>query len=117
MNSKEKQYRKTRRHKRIRAKISGTLDCPRLSIFRSNQHLYSQLIDDINGRTLLSVSDLKIKKPKTSLKQKAKDLGLLLAEKAKQVNIKTVVFDRGGYKFHGIIKEFANAAREGGLKF
>ena len=117
MQIKEKQYRKARRHKRIRAKISGTQDRPRLSIFRSNQHLYSQLIDDINGRTLLSVSDLKTKKSKTPLKQKAKDLGLLLAEKAKQANIKAVVFDRGGYKFHGIVKEFANAAREGGLKF
>ena len=114
----KKQEKRYRRHIRIRAKIKGTKKCPRLSVFRSNKYIYAQLIDDLNGKTLVSVSDIKInKKNKLNKIEKAKEIGSSLAKKAIDSKIKKIVFDRGGYKYHGRIKAVAEGAREGGLKF
>ncbi len=106
------------RHSRIRKKLVGTLDAPRLSVFRSNKHIYAQLIDDTKSQTLVSASSI-MSKTKDKLKnlEKAKDTGKTLAQKAVKKNIKKVIFDRGGYKFHGRIKSLAEGAREGGLDF
>lgn len=104
-----------KRHKKIRKKIMGIKERPRLSIFRSNKHIYAQIIDDSLSKTLLSVSDIKIYKVKKS--QKAYEVGKKVAEKAAKLKIKNVVFDRGGFLYHGRIAEFARGAREGGLKF
>ena len=112
----EKQQKRYRRHHKIRAKIIGSKKCPRLSVFRSNQHIYAQLIDDEEGKTLANISDLKLKKNIKKIKA-ADEIGKLIAEKALEKKIKKVVFDRGGYKYHGRIKAVAEAARKGGLKF
>jgi large subunit ribosomal protein L18 len=104
------------RHKRIRAKISGAKERPRLSVFRSNKHIFLQLIDDSAGKTLVSASDLKMKKKGTKT-EIAKEVGKELAKLAKAKKIKKVVFDRGGYKYHGRVKASAEGAREGGLEF
>ena len=107
-----------RRHKRVRTKISGTSECPRLCVFRSNTNLYAQIIDDSKGITLVQASTLdKEVKTKHSNKEAAKEVGALIAKRALEKNIKSVVFDRGGYVYHGVIKEVAEAAREGGLDF
>lgn len=107
-----------RRHRRVRAKISGTPECPRLCVFRSNANLYAQVIDDVNGVTLASASTLdKEVKTKKSNKEAAKEVGALVAKRAIEKNIKSVVFDRGGYIYHGVVKELAEAAREAGLEF
>ena len=107
-----------RRHKRVRTKISGTAECPRLCIFRSNSNIYVQVIDDTKGVTLASASTLdKEIKTKKSNKEAAKEVGSLIAKRAIEKNIKTVVYDRGGYIYHGIVKELAEAAREAGLEF
>ena len=107
-----------RRHIRVRRKINGTAECPRLCVFRSNTNLYAQIIDDVAGNTLVSVSTLdKDIKTKHSNKEAAKEVGTLIAKKAAEKNIKTVVFDRGGYIYHGVVKELAESAREGGLDF
>ena len=107
-----------RRHLRVRKKISGTAECPRLCVYRSNTNLYAQIIDDVAGNTLVSVSTLdKEIKIKHANKEAAKEVGTLIAKKAAEKNITEVVFDRGGYIYHGVIKELAEAAREGGLKF
>ena len=107
-----------RRHKRVRNKISGTAERPRLCVFRSNSNLYVQVIDDVAGNTLVSASTLdKEIKTKHSNKQAAAELGTLIAKRATAKNITNVVFDRGGYIYHGVVKEVAEAAREGGLKF
>ena len=105
---------RARRHKRIRAKINGTAERPRLSFFKSNKHFYIQLIDDVSGKTVVSVSDKEIKGKKND---KAYELGKFLAKKAVDAEVKTIVFDRGGYKFHGAVLETAKGARDGGLKF
>ena len=106
------------RHDRVRRKISGTAECPRLCVFRSNTNVYAQIIDDVAGKTLVSASTLdKDVKTKHANKEAAKEVGTLIAKKAAEKNIKTVVFDRGGYIYHGVIKELAEAAREGGLEF
>ncbi|MGC9366261.1 MAG: 50S ribosomal protein L18 [bacterium] len=116
-------YRKKRvaryqRHERVTKKIQGSPEIPRLCVFRSLNHIYAQLIDDIQGKVLFSVSSLKLtKKEKEDKKEISKQVGKMLAEKALQNDISTVVFDRGGYKYHGRIKAFAEGAREGGLKF
>lgn len=114
----EKRYR---RQKRVRAKIFGKKEKPRLSVFRSHKHIYAQLIDDEKGRILLAASDLEIKnsnlKDKKSKVDKAKEVGKLIAKKALAKKIEKVVFDRGGYKYHGRVKALAEGAREGGLKF
>jgi len=107
-----------RRHLRVRRKISGTAECPRLCVYRSNNNIYVQVIDDVKGNTLAHASTLdKEVKTKHSNKEAAKEVGALIAKRALEKNIKSVVFDRGGYIYHGIIKELAEAAREGGLEF
>ena len=107
-----------RRHIRVRTKISGTAECPRLCVYRSNTNLYAQIIDDVAGNTIVSCSTLdKDVKTKHANKEAAKEVGTLIAKKAIEKNIKTVVFDRGGYIYHGVVKELAEAAREAGLEF
>ena len=117
----KKTYRKMerqRRHLRVRRKISGTAERPRLCVFRSNTNIYVQVIDDVAGNTLVSASTLdKEIKTKHANIAAAKELGALIAKKAKAKKIEEVVFDRGGYIYHGVVKELAEAAREGGLKF
>lgn len=110
------QLAKERRHQRIRKFLSGSADRPRLAVFRSNQHIYAQIIDDKSGKTLISQSDLKLaeKGPKA---QVAYEVGKKLAEKAVTKGIKTVVFDRGGFLYHGRVAKLAEGAREGGLEF
>lgn len=106
------------RHLRVRNKISGTAECPRLCVYRSNSHLYAQLIDDVAGNTIASASTLdKEVTVKHANKEAAKEVGALIAKRAIEKNIKTVVYDRGGYIYHGVIKELADAAREAGLEF
>ena len=107
-----------RRHKRVRTKISGTSECPRLSVFRSNTNLYAQIIDDTKGTTLVQASTLdKEVKTKHSNKEAAKEVGALIAKRALEKKIENVVYDRGGYVYHGVVKELAGSAREAGLKF
>ena len=114
----DRKAERQRRHIRVRRKISGTAECPRLCVFRSNSNLYVQLIDDVKGVTLAQASTLdKEVKTKHSNKEAAKEVGALIAKRAIEKNIKEVVFDRGGYVYHGVVKELADAAREGGLNF
>lgn len=131
----EKQQKRLRRHKRVRARIKGTAQVPRLCVFRSNKHIYAQLINDEKGETLIAASDLEInskeRKIQETKKQKIKEkkepmtrkllaahwVGKLIAQKALKKKIKKVVFDRGGYQYHGRIEALAQGAREGGLKF
>ncbi len=114
----DRKMERERRHLRVRRKISGTAERPRLCVYRSNTNLYVQIIDDVAGNTLVSASTLdKDVKTKYANKEAAKELGALIAKKAKAKKIETVVFDRGGYIYHGVVKELAEAAREGGLKF
>lgn len=118
----EKQEKRNRRHKRVRAKISGTKERPRLCVFRSKKHTYAQLIDDENGKTLILSSDQEIKNlPKDAKTTKkvtnAFEVGKLIAKKALLKKIERVVFDRAGYQYHGRVKSVAEGAREGGLKF
>jgi large subunit ribosomal protein L18 len=109
---------RTRRHKRVRTKVSGTAERPRLCVFRSNSNIYAQIIDDVAGNTLVSASTLdKEIKTKHSNKEAAAEVGTLIAKRATEKNITEVVFDRGGYIYHGVVKELAEAARESGLKF
>lgn len=121
-----KQIKRRNRHKRIRAKIFGTLKRPRLCVFRSNNHIYAQLIDDEKNNIICSVSDLKMKKIKGKSAGKegtgakllsAFEVGKDIAEKSLEKKIEKVVFDRGGYRYHGRIKAVADGAREGGLQF
>lgn len=114
----DRKMERARRHLRVRRKISGTAERPRLCVYRSNTNIYVQVIDDVAGNTLVSASTLdKEIKTKHANKEAAKELGALIAKKAKAKKIETVVFDRGGYIYHGVVKELAEAAREGGLKF
>ena len=114
----DRKMERERRHKRVRTKISGTTECPRLCVYRSNSNLYAQIIDDVKGITLVSASTLdKDIKTKKSNKEAAKEVGASIAKKALDKKIKTVVYDRSGYIYHGIIKELAEAAREAGLEF
>ncbi len=141
MDSKIKREKRIRRHRKIRAEIKGTNERPRLCVLRSLKHIYGQLIDDEKGKTLVMASDQEIKKskvkkdPSGSKQQKSKvkdekkkvirerkvsvsyEVGKLLAEKALKKKIQKVVFDRGGYKYHGRVKAVAEGARENGLKF
>lgn len=113
-----RKFERARRHARVRNKISGTAECPRLCVFRSNKAIYVQIIDDVKGNTLVSASTLdKEVKEKHSNKEAAKEVGALIASRAKDKKIKDVVFDRSGYIYHGVIKELADSAREGGLNF
>ena len=114
----DRKFERIRRHKRVRTKISGTAERPRLCVYRSNTNLYAQIIDDVKGTTLVSASTLdKSVKTKHANKEAAKEVGALIAKKATEKNITEVVFDRGGYIYHGVVKELAEAARENGLKF
>ncbi len=114
----DRKMERTRRHIRVRRKISGTAERPRLCVYRSNSHIYAQIIDDVAGNTLVQASTLdKEVKTKHSNKEAAKEVGALIAKRALDKKIETVVFDRGGYIYHGVVKELAEAAREGGLKF
>jgi large subunit ribosomal protein L18 len=132
-----KQEKKNRRHQRVRAKIKGTTEKPRLSVFRSNKQIYTQLIDDVNGNTLIAANTWEIiknqklqkedkiqDKKKKNIKDglggkitKAYEVGKLIAQKTLKKKIEQVVFDRGGYKYHGRVKAVADGARDGGLKF
>ena len=106
------------RHVRVRGKISGTPECPRLNVFRSNANIYAQLIDDVNGVTLASANTLEKEfEGATGNAEAAKKVGLILAERAKAKGIEVVVFDRSGYIYHGRVAALAEGAREGGLKF
>ena len=114
----DRKMERQRRHMRVRRKISGTAERPRLCVYRSNTNLYAQIIDDVAGKTLVSASTIdKEVKTKHANKEAAKEVGALIAKKAKANKIEEVVFDRGGYIYHGVVKELAEAAREGGLKF
>ena len=108
--------RKDRRKARIRAKISGTPECPRLAVFTSNKHMVAQVIDDLNGKTLAYADDIKMAE-KLTKSQKAAKVGEMIAENAKAAKINTVVFDRGGKLYQGRVKALAEAARAKGLKF
>ena len=108
---------RARRHRRVRAKVRGTAERPRLVIFRSNRGIDAQLVDDLNGRTLAAASWLALKKFKGDKSQQAAEVGKLLAASAKQAGIGSCVFDRAGYLYHGRVKALADGAREGGLKF
>ena len=106
------------RHKRVRGKISGTAECPRLNVFRSTKNIYAQIIDDVKGVTLVAASSLdKEFNGNGGNKEAARKVGVLIAKRAAEKGISQVVFDRGGYIFHGRVKELAEGAREGGLKF
>jgi large subunit ribosomal protein L18 len=105
-----------RRHKRVRRKIFGTAERPRLVVFRSNRGIEAQLVDDIEGRTLAAASWLHLRSFKGDKKKQAAEVGKLLGQRAKAAGIDTAVFDRGGYLYHGRVKALAEAAREGGLK-
>ena len=113
---KQKLFKRSIRHKRVRSRITGTEQRPRLSVFKANRHIYAQLIDDESGKTLVAASSkgIKSKGKKTDL---AKEVGKLAATKALSKNIKAVKFDRGGFAYHGRIKALAEGAREGGLEF
>ncbi|GAF80190.1 unnamed protein product [marine sediment metagenome] len=130
----DKQLKRRRRHKRVRSIVKGTAKVPRLCVFRSNKHIYAQLIDDEKGKTFISASDLDLgksqpkagrpraekTKPKKELTGKAViayRVGQILAQKAIEKKLEKIVFDRGGYKYHGRIKALADGAREAGLKF
>lgn len=107
-----------KRHTRVRSKVSGTAECPRLDVFRSLQNIYAQLIDDTTGITLASASTVEKEfKEYGGNKEAARAVGKKLAERALEKNIKDVVFDRGGYVYHGRVQELAEGAREGGLNF
>ena len=113
----DRKMERTRRHIRVRAKISGTAERPRLCVYRSNSNIYAQIIDDVKGVTLVQASTLdKEVKTKYANKAAAKEVGALVAKRAIEKNIKAVVYDRGGYIYHGIVKELAEAEREAGLE-
>jgi len=114
-SSTSKSIQKLRRHARIRSRISGTSERPRLVVFRSLRFIQAQLIDDISGKTLAAANDMKVKKG-TKI-QRAKTVGEELAKNAEKAKITTCVFDRNGYKYHGRVKALAEGAREAGLKF
>ena len=113
----KKNEERIRRHKRVRKVVSGTPDCPRLNVFRSNANIYAQVIDDTAGKTLCSASSLELKLENGGNIEAAKKVGAAIAEKCKALNIESVRFDRGGYVYHGRVQALADAVREGGLKF
>ncbi len=114
---KYKQVKKASRHRRVRSKVIGTSIVPRLSVFRSNKGMYLQLIDDSKHRTLVSAGVKEIKDKKIKKLVMAHDLGVIIAKKAIKINIQKIVFDKGGYKYHGRVKAVADGARDGGLQF
>ena len=106
-----------RRHRRVRGRVTGTAECPRLSVARSNKRIYAQLIDDDRGHTLAAAGSHEAALRGLSKGEAAGEVGKLLAERAKGAGVSRVVFDRGGYKYHGRVKSLADGAREGGLQF
>lgn len=106
-----------RRHARVRTKVSGTAECPRLNVFRSNAHIHAQIIDDTTGRTLVACSSVDMKLENGGNIEAAAKVGAEIAKRAQEKKIKNVVFDRGGYIYHGRVKALAEAAREAGLEF
>jgi large subunit ribosomal protein L18 len=108
---------RARRHKRVRKHLVGTAERPRLVVFRSNRGIAAQLVDDGAGKTLAAASSLNVRNAKGTKSDQAAAVGKLLAENAKKAGVKSVVFDRGGYLYHGRVKALAEAAREGGLEF
>jgi len=117
INKESKNVSRVRRHARVRAKISGTPECPRLSVFRSNKNISAQIIDDVNGVTLVSASSVSLKLANGGNIEAASKVGEAIAKAALAKNIKAVVFDRSGYVYHGRVQAVAEAAREAGLEF
>ena len=118
INRPDTRAQRYKRHKRVRGKVSGTPECPRLNVFRSEKHIYAQVIDDVNGVTLCAASSVeKDFEGLGSNTEAAKKVGNKIAERAKAKGIEKVVFDRGGYIYHGRVQELADGAREGGLVF
>ena len=117
MSVQTKQQQRLRRRRRVRAKVRGSAERPRLSVFRSNRGVQAQLIDDVGGRTLAAVNWTEKDLKGLGRMEQAKRAGELLAQRAKEAGAETAVFDRGGYLYHGRVKALADAAREGGLKF
>jgi large subunit ribosomal protein L18 len=113
----QKQGKRQRRHRRVRRKVEGSAERPRLTVFRSNRGIYAQLIDDLAGKTLAAASSAEIKDTGVNKREQAEKVGELLASRAKEGNIAQVVFDRGGYLYHGRVKALADGARKGGIKF
>ncbi len=112
-----KQQKRQRIHLRVRKKVEGSAERPRLNVFRSNKGIYCQLIDDLKGHTIAAANSLDSSITSGNKTEQAKAVGLLIAEKAKAAGVHTVVFDRGGYLYHGRVKALADGAREGGLQF
>lgn len=112
-----KEARRLRRRRRVRAKVKGTSECPRLSVFRSNLGVTAQLVDDIAGKTLASAYWTEAEVKKLGRMEQAEKVGELIAKRAKENGINRVVFDRGGYQYHGRVKALAEGARQGGLEF
>jgi large subunit ribosomal protein L18 len=118
INRPDTRAQRLKRHKRVRAAVSGTPERPRLNVFRSECNIYAQIIDDVNGKTLVAASSLDKDFEGTGGNcEAAKKIGLIVAERARAKGIETVVFDRGGYLYHGRVKALAEGAREGGLAF
>ena len=118
VNKADKNTARLKRHRRVRGKISGTAECPRLNVFRSSKNIYAQIIDDVNGVTLVAASTLdKEFTGNGGNKEAAREVGKMIAKRAADKGITVVVFDRGGYIFHGRVQELAEGAREGGLNF
>ena len=117
MSIKTKPAKRLKRRRRVRSKVRGTAERPRLSVFRSNRGLFAQLIDDVAGRTLVAVNWIEPELRDLQSMEQAKKAGELLAQRAKEAGIQTVVFDRGGYQYHGRVAALADGAREGGLAF
>jgi large subunit ribosomal protein L18 len=117
MSTLTKRQARERRHRRIRGKVAGTAQRPRLAVFRSNRGVFAQLIDDQTGRTLASASWLGLRELSVNKTAQASEVGKVLAREAKKAGIETCVFDRGGYLYHGRVKALAEGAREGGLTF
>ncbi|MBQ1319109.1 MAG: 50S ribosomal protein L18 [Solobacterium sp.] len=113
----DKNAERQRRHARVRRIVSGTPDCPRLNVFRSNKQIYAQVIDDTTGRTLCASSSLVLKLENGGNIEAARKVGEDIANRCKEINIESVRFDRGGYVYHGRVQALADAAREAGLKF
>ncbi len=114
----DRKAERVRRHVRVRTKVSGTTECPRLAVTKYNKNIIAQIIDDVKGETLVYVSTLdKDIKTKAANVEAAKEVGKAVAEKALKKNIKQVVFDRGGFIYHGVVKAIAESAREAGLEF
>jgi large subunit ribosomal protein L18 len=116
MKTNIKTEKRIRLHKKIRSRVSGTAECPRLAVFRSNKYIYAQLIDDVAGKTLASASDISLSDKMTKV-ERAKTVGKKLADEAKKVKINKVVFDRGGFSYRGRVQSLADGAREAGLTF